>query len=80
MAGPFGFERDKFGVSQTLGNRVLLPAVRGASAGTHIVSDGFSCSEQITQNTPARPKHLAEVLAVAPALRRAGTVPRPLGV
>jgi FAD/FMN-containing dehydrogenase/Fe-S oxidoreductase len=63
MAGPFGFERDKFEISQTLANRVLLPAVRSAAPETIIVSDGFSCCEQITQNTDARPFHLAEVLA-----------------
>jgi FAD/FMN-containing dehydrogenase/Fe-S oxidoreductase len=62
MAGPFGFEKDKYDISQTLANRVLLPAVRKADPGTIIVSDGFSCCEQITQNTTARPKHLAEVL------------------
>jgi len=63
MAGPFGFERDKDDISQTLANRVLLPAVRSAAPETLIVSDGFSCSEQITQNTSARPLHLAELLA-----------------
>jgi FAD/FMN-containing dehydrogenase/Fe-S oxidoreductase len=62
MAGPFGFEKDKFEISQTLGERVLLPAVRNNKEAI-IVSDGFSCCEQITQNTNARPKHLAEVLA-----------------
>jgi len=62
MAGPFGFEEDKFEVSQKLGERVLLPAVR-ENPNAVIVSDGFSCCEQITQNTSARPKHLAEVLA-----------------
>jgi FAD/FMN-containing dehydrogenase/Fe-S oxidoreductase len=62
MAGPFGFEKDKFDLSQKLGERVLLPAVRNNSKAI-IVSDGFSCSEQITQNTNARPMHLAEVLA-----------------
>ncbi len=63
MAGPFGFEEDKYEISQTLGNRVLLPAVRNAALNTLIVSDGFSCCEQITQNTAARPMHLAELLA-----------------
>ena len=63
MAGPFGFEEDKYEISQTLGNRVLLPAVRNAAPNTLIVTDGFSCSEQITQNTDARPLHVAEVLA-----------------
>ncbi len=62
MAGPFGFEKDKFDLSQKLGERVLLPAVR-ANTDAIIVADGFSCCEQITQNTPTRPKHLAEVLA-----------------
>jgi FAD/FMN-containing dehydrogenase/Fe-S oxidoreductase len=63
MAGPFGFEKDKFELSQTLGERVLLPAVRQQSGQAIIVSDGFSCCEQITQNTNARPLHFAEVLA-----------------
>jgi len=62
MAGPFGFEKDKYEVSQTLGERVLLPAARN-NPDAIIVSDGFSCQEQITQNTTARPRHLAEVLA-----------------
>jgi FAD/FMN-containing dehydrogenase/Fe-S oxidoreductase len=66
MAGPFGFEEDKYEISQILGNRVLLPAVRNASSNTLIISDGFSCSEQITQNTDARPLHLAELLAQQP--------------
>ncbi|HEY0758655.1 MAG TPA: FAD-binding and (Fe-S)-binding domain-containing protein [Acidisarcina sp.] len=63
MAGPFGFEKEKFEVSQALGERVLLPAVRAAAAGTLIVSDGFSCREQIAQNSPRRAVHFAEVIA-----------------
>jgi FAD/FMN-containing dehydrogenase/Fe-S oxidoreductase len=68
MAGPFGFEKDKFDLSQKLGERILLPAIRNKAAQTIIVSDGFSCSEQITQNTTARPMHLAEVLVQTPKL------------
>jgi FAD/FMN-containing dehydrogenase/Fe-S oxidoreductase len=63
MAGPFGFERDKYKVSQTLGERVLLPAVRSADPNTVIVTDGFSCREQIAQNSSRRAVHVAEVLA-----------------
>jgi FAD/FMN-containing dehydrogenase/Fe-S oxidoreductase len=63
MAGPFGFEKKSYDVSQTLGERVLLPAVRAAEPGTVIVTDGFSCREQIAQNTGKRAVHLAEVLA-----------------
>jgi Fe-S oxidoreductase len=63
MAGPFGFEEDKYALSQKLGERVLLPAVRREAAQSIILTDGFSCAEQITQNTNAKPMHLAEVLA-----------------
>ena len=63
MAGPFGFERDKFEVSQTLAERALLPAVRAAGPDTVLVADGFSCREQIAQNSSRRGQHLAEVLA-----------------
>jgi Fe-S oxidoreductase len=63
MAGPFGFERDKYAVSQTLGERVLLPAVRSADDDAVIVTDGFSCREQIAQGTTRRAVHVAEVLA-----------------
>ncbi|MDP9049430.1 MAG: FAD-binding oxidoreductase [Acidobacteriota bacterium] len=63
MAGPFGFEADKFEVSQTLAERVLLPAVRAAGPEDILVSNGFSCREQISQNTDRRAVHMAEVLA-----------------
>jgi Fe-S oxidoreductase len=63
MAGPFGFERDKFDVSQRLAERGLLPAVRTLDEETVLVADGFSCREQIAQNSDRRGLHLAEVLA-----------------
>ena len=62
MAGPFGFEKDKYEVSQTLAERVLLPEVRRQRDAV-VVSDGFSCREQIAQNSDRRGLHLAEVLA-----------------
>ena len=65
MAGPFGFERDKFAVSQAVGERVLLPAVRSAAQDTLIVSDGFSCREQIFQATGRKAVHLAEAMRIA---------------
>jgi Fe-S oxidoreductase len=63
MAGPFGFEADKFEVSQTLAERVLLPAVRAAGERDILVSNGFSCREQIKQNSERTAVHLAQVLA-----------------
>jgi len=63
MAGPYGFEHDKYDISQTLAERVLLPAVRSAGPNDLIVSNGFSCREQIHQNSSRKPLHLSEVLA-----------------
>jgi len=65
MAGSFGFEKDNYNVSLALGERVLLPAVRQAAPETLIVSDGFSCREQILQITGRKAVHLAEVLQLA---------------
>lgn len=65
MAGAFGFEREKYEISRAIGERVLLPAVREAEADTLVVSDGFSCREQIAQLTGRRAFHLAEVLELA---------------
>jgi FAD/FMN-containing dehydrogenase/Fe-S oxidoreductase len=64
MAGPFGFAADKYDVSRAIGERVLAPAVRQASPETLIVSDGFSCREQIAHLTGRRAVHLAEALAL----------------
>jgi FAD/FMN-containing dehydrogenase/Fe-S oxidoreductase len=71
MAGAFGFEKEKYEVSQAIGERVLLPAIRQASAETLIVADGFSCREQIKQATGRNAMHLAEVLQLALNDRRA---------
>ena len=63
MAGPFGFEAAKFGVSKTIANDGLLPAVEAAGPLTVLVADGFSCREQIEQLGHKRALHFAEVLA-----------------
>jgi FAD/FMN-containing dehydrogenase/Fe-S oxidoreductase len=63
MAGPFGFEADKFEVSKAIARDGLLPAVEAASPITLIVADGFSCREQIAQLSDREAMHFAEVLA-----------------
>jgi len=65
MAGPFGFIDDKFAVSQRICERVLLPAIRREEPATLIVSDGFSCQEQILQATGRRAIHLAQAMQLA---------------
>jgi FAD/FMN-containing dehydrogenase/Fe-S oxidoreductase len=62
MAGAFGYEKDKYQVSVACGERSLLPEVRKAPVSTIIVADGFSCKEQIAQETKRHALHLAEVL------------------
>ena len=69
MAGAFGFEADKYAISQAVGERVLLPAVRKTAADTLIVTDGFSCREQIRQATGRKALHLAEALDLASTTR-----------
>ena len=62
MAGSFGYEKDKYDVSIACGERSLLPEVRKARVSTIIIADGFSCKEQIAQETNRHALHLAEVL------------------
>ncbi|HEV9035859.1 MAG TPA: FAD-binding and (Fe-S)-binding domain-containing protein [Puia sp.] len=66
MAGSFGYEKGThYTVSVQVGELVLLPAVRNASRDAFIIADGFSCREQIIQQTDRTPMHTAEVIALA---------------
>ena len=49
-------------MSIACGERKLLPEVRKAGLSTLIIADGFSCKEQIAQETNRHALHLAEVL------------------
>jgi Fe-S oxidoreductase len=62
MAGPFGFEKDKFELSKAIAGLDLLPAIEGAGPLTVIVADGFSCREQISHLAHRSSLHFAEVL------------------
>ena len=65
MAGAFGYEADKYEISLQCGERALFPAVRSAAISTLIIADGFSCREQILQDTPRQALHTAEVMQMA---------------
>jgi FAD/FMN-containing dehydrogenase/Fe-S oxidoreductase len=65
MAGSFGFEKDKYGVSVQVAEHAILPAVRRAELSTPIVADGFSCREQVGQLSNRNPLHLAELMKLA---------------
>ena len=64
MAGAFGYEKEHFDISMKMGERRLFPAVR-ATPDAEVVSNGFSCRQQIEDGTGRQPRHLAEVLAEA---------------
>lgn len=66
MAGYFGYEEGShYDVGKAAGERVLLPKVREASPQTIIIADGFSCREQIEQETDRKGLHTAQVLQMA---------------
>jgi Fe-S oxidoreductase len=65
MAGSFGFNPKHVEISNAVGELVLLPAVRQQSADTVILTNGFSCREQIRQGTGREVMHLAELLQLA---------------
>jgi len=79
MAGSFGFEEEKYQVSQDIGELELLPAVRAASPETLIIANGFSCREQIAHSTDRHALHLAEVLQMALRQGRSGVAATPEG-
>jgi Fe-S oxidoreductase len=77
MAGAFGFERgEHYEVSVKCGERVLLPEVRKAEPETLLITNGFSCHEQILQRANRRALHLAEVLWLA--MREGKVRPKPI--
>ncbi len=65
MAGSFGYEAEHFAISQQIGELVLFPAVRSATADTIICAPGTSCRHQIKDATGRRAQHPAEILHAA---------------
>ncbi len=65
LAGSFGYEAHHYDVSMKIGERMLLPKIRAAEKSTLILSDGFSCREQIMHGTRRHGMHLAEVIQMA---------------
>jgi FAD/FMN-containing dehydrogenase/Fe-S oxidoreductase len=62
MAGSFGYEAEHYEISQAMGERRLLPAVREAPDDTIIAAPGVSCRQQIRQATGRTARHPAEIL------------------
>jgi Fe-S oxidoreductase len=62
MAGSWGYARDHFEVSRTIGERRLFPAVRSRQAGAVVVAAGTSCRHQIRDFTGVDAVHPAVLL------------------
>jgi FAD/FMN-containing dehydrogenase/Fe-S oxidoreductase len=62
MAGSFGYGRDHYDVSRTIGERKLLPAARAMQAGTVLAAAGTSCREQVAHFTGVAATHPAVLL------------------
>lgn len=62
MSGSFGYEKEHYDVSMQIGELVLFPAVREASAETVIAAPGTSCRHQIYDGTKRKALHPVEVL------------------
>ncbi len=65
MAGAFGYESEHYELSMQIGELVLFPAIRQASADTLIVANGTSCRHQIQDGVRRHALHPAEVLRMA---------------
>lgn len=72
MAGPFGYVTHKYDVSKKIYGHELAPFVRDAGTETLIISDGFSCREQVEQLDGRKTISLPEVLAEAVKRRACG--------
>jgi len=62
MAGTYGMRQKTRWIGQKLFDRALGPAIRNATTQTVIVANGFSCHEQIVDNTAKKVMHPIEVL------------------
>jgi FAD/FMN-containing dehydrogenase/Fe-S oxidoreductase len=65
MAGSFGFSPKHVELSLAVGEQSLFPEVRRASRDTIVLTNGFSCREQIAHGTGRQTLHLAELLLMA---------------
>jgi FAD/FMN-containing dehydrogenase/Fe-S oxidoreductase len=61
MAGSFGFNAEHYELSMKIAEDKLLPLVRSAPNNAIVVTNGFSCREQIQQGAGRQPIHLAQL-------------------
>ena len=62
MAGSFGFEKEHYDVSMTIGQQALFPAIEAKGPEWEVAVMGISCRQQVEHGTGRQARHLAEVL------------------
>ena len=65
MAGSFGYEKEHYDLSMTIGSQYLFPQVNAKGDDWEVAVMGVSCRQQIEHGTGRRARHLAEALAEA---------------
>ena len=69
MAGSFGYEKEHYDASMSMGSLSLFPAIKNEGPDALIIADGTSCRGQIEHGTGRTPLHVARVLQMALADR-----------
>ncbi len=62
MAGSFGFEKEHYDVSMTIGQQALFPAIEAKGPEWEVAVMGISCRQQVEHGAGRPARHLAEVL------------------
>ena len=62
MAGSFGFEKEHYDVSMTIGEQVLFPTIRDRGPDWEVAVMGVSCRQQVEHGTGRPARHLVEML------------------
>ena len=69
MAGSFGFEKEHYDISMTIGGLSLFPAIEAKGPDWEVAVMGVSCRQQVEHGTGRSARHLSEVLRDALAQR-----------
>ena len=62
MAGSFGYEKEHYEISMTIGEDTLFPKIRNSEKQTAIIASGTSCRHQIKDGTNRIASHPISII------------------